>query len=321
MTEETTPQAEDETRSVYISGGATPLATSVAALLVEAGHSVALQVNGSDGANAARAAGALPVYGDADNVTLVADNLTLAEADTVLNLAPARFLSAPVGRRNWEADAAALTVEMGALKAAVTGNEAITTVVHISSTLAYEESEEPVAEDAPLSHDSHPFIAALVAVEADAAEMNAVVLRTGYLFGTSDADPLVGFEKTLRRGLTPSFFGKPGAKAGWLRTEDLVSAVMAALDAEPGAYNVVIDDQQGVYAFLLSLGEKLGLSLPSNMPAPLARGIVGKHFVTLASRSTPASNAHAKASLGWSPRFADVDAALEDMLLTWRTHA
>jgi nucleoside-diphosphate-sugar epimerase len=312
-----------ETRSVFISGGLSPLSRGLAAALTAAGHSVALWVASSADADAAREFGALPVYGDPTDVALVSGNLKLTESDVVVHLAPMAYNTPPFVRRDWSAAADALKAQTAALVAGVQANDGVKQFITTSYTFLYADAEDPVNEDAPLREKSvSGFIAAALDAEHAAAEVNATVLRIGYLFSDAADDPTHKLEAMLKRGFTPGYFGAADSLASWARTEDVLSAVVGAITNEAtGVYNIAADNALSPYNFLSALGSKIGLSVPANVPAFMASGMFGKDYAALLGTSVAVDNAKARESLGWTPKFATVEAGLDDMLLAWRATA
>jgi nucleoside-diphosphate-sugar epimerase len=321
---DTDTTAEPQTLQVYISGGATNLSRDLTRRLVAAGHGVTVWVATAKQAKAVREDGGLPVYGATTHPAMVADNLTIAEANLVINLAPMNANIPPYVRPDWLQVADQLRQEALTLVEAVNRLQTPPRVIHTSYTFLYADTTDPVGEDAPLRAGDNPFLAAALEAEhAIITHTQATVLRVGYLFSEATTDPIRAVEQMLKRSLTPAYFGKPGAKANWLRTEDLVTALFAAAQAEADGkiYNIVSDTPLSVYDFIAAFAHKLGLSVPSQLPPAIARTLYSKVYVDLVTASTPATNTLARAELGWEPRFADIDAALDDMLLTWRATA
>ncbi len=314
-------EQEQQTLSVYLAGGGTPLSRDITRRLVADGHSVAVWVATSQQAIKVREDGGLPVYGDADNPVILADNLRLTEANAVLNLAPANDNVAPTLRRDWTVAAAKLQTETEALAEAIAANDAVETFVQVSYALVYADSEEAVTEDDPLREDGSAFLKAAVAADKAVREAGGTVVRAGFLFSDAPNDPLVQIQTTLRRSLTPSYFGNPNAKANWVLTGDLASFLVSALEADElaPAYNLAYETPYSVYSFAKLFGEKVGLSMPNNLPPSLARPAVGAETFALLNASVAVDSTRARENLGWSPSFASVDTALEDILLTWRT--
>ncbi len=309
--------------SVYITGGGTPLSRDLTRRLVADGHSVTVWVATSRQAIEVREDGGLPVYGNADNPIIVADNLRLAGANAVLNLAPAKVNVAPTLRRDWAAAAAQLTAETNALIEAVAAADAVETFVQASYAFVYVDSDEAATENDALREGGSAFLEAAVAADVAVRQAGGTVVRAGFLFSDAPDDPLHAIQDTLRHSLTPTYIGNPDATANWVLLADFADVLLRVLasDDRAAAYNLAYDPPHSVYNFAALFGEKLGLQMPSPLPPALARVAVGAEAFALLNTSVAVDSTLARERLGWSPAFASIDAALEDILLTWRTRA
>ncbi|MBF5042163.1 NAD(P)-dependent oxidoreductase [Aggregicoccus sp. 17bor-14] len=127
-----------------------------------------------------------------------------------------------------------------------------------------------------------------------------VVLRFAAFYGP-DALHVPSTLDVLRRGWMPL----PGRREAFLATvshDDAASAVVAALRAPAGRYNVVDSEplRRGEWAALLS--ETLGVPPPRFLPAWTSR--LGGSLMELLSRSQRMSNRKLREATGWTPRYA-----------------
>ncbi|MEO1443077.1 MAG: NAD-dependent epimerase/dehydratase family protein [Chloroflexota bacterium] len=311
-------QPENSTLSVYITGAATTYGITVIEQLVADGHTVTAHALTSKEAAMLRGAGALPVYGDRDDMAVTRGNIKMAEADTVVHLAPMDINTAPLVRRNRDEQAAIYAKEVEAVVEAAKQAE-IQYFVLASFAFLYADSDEPVDETAPARNGSVPLFEAALAAEKTVLEMGGCVLRVGYLYSDREDDPLHGLMTQLRRGL-PMLHGKPENKANWLRADDLAAAVVAATTtAQAGkTFNIVSDSAMSEYDFTSSFAEQVGLRLPNNMPGFMANNVYGKTHIAMLNTNVSATNDLAKSELGWEPKYADMTASMDDLLLTWR---
>ncbi len=91
----------------------------------------------------------------------------------------------------------------------------------------------------------------------------------------------------------------------FVHTDDAGSAVVAALDSgATGIFNVADDEPAKVSEWLPVLARARGGKPPRSMPAALARPVVGPYGVAFMTELRGASNAKARAELGWSPSIA-----------------
>ncbi len=161
---------------------------------------------------------------------------------------------------------------------------------------------DPVWSDAP-----DPFadaIATLVENERIVAESSAftgVTLRYGFLYGPgtwyeSGGSTTVAIQK--RR--LPLIGGGTGVNS-LVHVGDAVAATVCATVYGKGIYNVVDDDPASFSELVPELARILGAKQPMRIPRWLGRIIAGGYLVEAATRMPGASNAKAKAELGWAP--------------------
>lgn len=312
-------QPENSPRSVYITGGATTTGLTIIGQLVADGHTVTAHALTSKEANTLRGAGALPVYGDRDDMAVTHGNIKMAEADTVVHLAPMRINTAPLARGGRDAQAAEYAKEVAAVVEAAKQAE-VQYFVLTSFAFLYADSAEAVDETAPSrSAGDVTLFAGALAAEKAVLEMGGCVLRVGYLYSDDEDDAMHKLMTQLRRGL-PMLHGAPGNKANWLREEDLAPAVLAATTTEHAGktFNIVSDSAMSEYDFTSSFAEQVGLNLPRPLPGFLANNAYDGTYIALLKTNVSAKNDLAKAELGWEPQYPDVTASMDDLLLTWR---
>ncbi len=89
----------------------------------------------------------------------------------------------------------------------------------------------------------------------------------------------------------------------FLHADDLATATLAAIErGRPGEiYNIVDDEPAPVREWLPFLAAELGAKPPRHVPAWLARIVASPAAVMMMTESRGASNAKAKAELGWVP--------------------
>jgi nucleoside-diphosphate-sugar epimerase len=107
----------------------------------------------------------------------------------------------------------------------------------------------------------------------------------------------------VRRGWSPV----PGPGASFLSSvalDDAATAVVAALAAPAGVYNVVEDEPVRRREYADALAAPLGVSPPRLLPAAAAwaLGSLGE----MLSRSLRISNRKLRAATGWAPRYPNV---------------
>lgn len=305
-------QTQDEaqappTYSIYITGGTSPVGLALTQQLVEDGHTVACHAETAKQAGKLRELGALPMYGDLTQAGDIRNDLSLIEADVLVNLRPQTLNTLPYARRNWEAFGEQYKAEAeAALEAAAQAG--VDYVVHTSLALLPDGATPEI-----------PLLQAIAAAERKALEMGGCVMRVGYLYSDAPDDGLHELTGMLQRSM-PLYQGKADGGASWTRTDELASALFAAVKKQPRSklYHIVGDDAVSEHDFLRMFAEKTGYRVPAKMPNFAARRVYGNAHIDVMDADTAQSNADAKQDLDWQPKFASLDASLEDVLLTWR---
>jgi nucleoside-diphosphate-sugar epimerase len=128
-----------------------------------------------------------------------------------------------------------------------------------------------------------------------------VVLRFALFYGP-DSHHTRDLIRLVRLGWAPSV-GSPDAFISSIATDDAATAVMSALHAAPGAYNVADDSPVRKREYFDSLAGALGVSHPRFLPGWIT-ALSGSMGETL-SRSQRLSNLKLR-GLGWAPRLPSV---------------
>jgi nucleoside-diphosphate-sugar epimerase len=159
-----------------------------------------------------------------------------------------------------------------------------------------------IDEDAPL--DVLDYVEAGIEAEAQArrvtdAGKTGIVLRFG-MFHAPESEQTQMVVRMARRRVFAMF----GPKDGYLpavSVDDCATAVVAALGAPPGVYNIVDDEPLTRTEYATALAEALGVKSLRFPPAVAARA-AGSPGSMLA-RSQRVSNARFKQATGWAPRY------------------
>lgn len=138
--------------------------------------------------------------------------------------------------------------------------------------------------------------------EASAAHVTTagacgVVLRFASFYGP-DAAHLADMMGFVRRGLAP-LPGRPDAFVSSVSHDDAATAVVAALGARAGTYNVADDEPVTRAEYAAILATAAGVAPPKPMPAwmTMLMGSMGE----LLSRSLRITNGKLRAECGWAP--------------------
>jgi nucleoside-diphosphate-sugar epimerase len=186
----------------------------------------------------------------------------------------------------------------GALAAGAT-----TYVQHSVAFMYADGGDRWLDEDATL--DPPPHGSAVLEAERQASRFtgegrNGVSLRFGLFYG-APAQTARDLLRVARTGFVP-LPGASDAYVSWIHTDDLGPAVVAALAAPSGEYNVVDDEPLTRAEFAEVLAGSLGRKRLRPPPA-IVRRLMGKRFDYIA-RSQRISNTRFKNAGGWAPSVA-----------------
>jgi nucleoside-diphosphate-sugar epimerase len=154
-------------------------------------------------------------------------------------------------------------------------------------------------ESAPV--DAAGVTSAALAAEAEAARFAehggaGVVLRFGQFYGFDSAHTVAAIQAA--RAGAPVELGPPSAYRSSITTDDAASAVVAALGAPSGVYNVVDDRPLPRAEHVDALASALGVPPP---PEPTVTAELPAAFSVMA-RSQRVSNRWFRRTTGWQPQ-------------------
>ena len=298
--------------NVFVTGATGVIGRRVVPLLLARGHAVTV---------ATRANGRRPIIGGGQVGTRqvdLFDPATLAPAlrgqDAVINLAThmppssARMLF----RRAWrETDRIRREGARNLVRAALESD--VGRLLQESFAPAYPDRGDAwIDESVPLEPGA--YNRTLLDAEASARSFSAagrrgVILRFAAFYGP-DSYPLKDLLKAIRLGWAPL----PGSPHGFISSvshDDAASAVVAALDAPAGAYNVADDEpvRRDVYAG--TLAGLIGAG-PPRFPPAWATPLFG--VARALARSLRISNRRLREETGWRPRYPSVREGLAPTL-------
>lgn len=285
---------------VFLAGGTGVLGRRVLPRLVEAGHEVTAVARSTEKAAQVRAVGADPVAVDLFEPDAVAT--AVAGHEIVVNLTthiPSVAKAAMPGA--WKENERIRTEVSTHLVDAALAAGAHRFVQEALAFIYVDPGDEWVHEDSPV--DGGSFNQGVHTAEAQVARFTAsggagVVLRFG-LFHASDSDQTQQALRLARRGMAMTV-GPPDAYLSIIELDDAASAVVAALDAPAGIYNVVDDEPLTRREHAAALAAALGRAKPLRLPPAVAAKVGGSKTALLA-RSQRVRNDRFKAATGWSP--------------------
>ena len=288
---------------VFLTGATGVIGRRVIPMLVERGHQVTAAVRAPDRVRLVSELGARPRVLDLFDPAAV--RLAVEGHDTVVNLAthiPAtsRMLLPGAWRENdrIRRDASRILAQ-----AAIASG--VRRFVQESFGLTYADSgshwvDERVPLD-PVGHTRSVLDAERSAALVRAEGATGIVLRFAGFYGP---DPFSrDLISAVRRGWSP-LPGRPEAFFSSVSQHDAATAVVAALAAPAGTYNVVDDQPLPRAEWLGSLAREIGARPPRMLPG-WATALMGSAGNVIA-RSLRLSNRKFRDATGWAPRFASV---------------
>lgn len=317
--------------NVFLTGGSTPLGLAVMRRLAANGHKVSGITSSNDGAILIRAAGGLPVFSDPLVSSEIKAMLAMTKAEVVIHLANATGLP-----YRSTLDAQHVRQSTLALVNAVEGAK-VRYLVAVSHAFLYGASADDhsehgghahghaptlITEDSPLPDPGEdPLLRAVYDADETIQDANlpACVLRTGYLYGAVMPET-ISLAETLRAA-RPIALGSPNNHANWVQMDDAAEAICAAAERSPidTTYNIVDDAPTSPVQFAEDFARAMGVNLPGRLPNFLGRALGSKASTTLLALSSAASNARAKAELGWTLKYPTHEKGIDQALFMWRS--
>jgi nucleoside-diphosphate-sugar epimerase len=289
---------------IFVTGATGAIGRRAITRLVEAGHDVTGTARSPAKADQVRASGARPVTVDlfdaADVRNAVAGHDVVCHLATrIPALAKAALPGAWAENSRLRRDASRLLVD-----AALAGDAGR----YVGESLAFSYADGGsrwLDEESPL--DLTSLTQTIGDAEASATRMTesgrtGVVLRFGQHYG-SDAAYTLSMVKAARRRLSTSI-GDADAYRATIQLDDAAAAVVAALGAPAGFYNVVDDEPLRQRDFDEALAAAVGVDHLRSAGRLLAR-LAGRRLSVLA-RSQRVSNHRLKKATDWSPRYSSV---------------
>lgn len=290
---------------VALVGGTGIVGSAAARALVDEGHDVRVLSRSPEKAGLIESLGATPVSADIfDRVSLEA---MFDGCDAVVSLAS----RVPVGVRAawpaaWRETDRLRTEGVRAVVAAARAAH-VRRLVQDSITLVYADGgDEWIDEQSPLDINAatEPACVAESLVQSFAGDpRQGVVLRLGLVVGE---DPMTRFFLRLAKAGRPVGLGDPDGWVHLVHTDDLGPAVVAALHAPSGVYNVGAEPvrrRELVDAYAQAVGRETG-----SFMGPMLRRLSGQRFEPMA-RSLRVSSEVFSGLTGWQPRRRRFDAS------------
>jgi nucleoside-diphosphate-sugar epimerase len=289
---------------VFVTGATGAIGIPAVRALIAAGHEVSALARSDEKAGRLAISGARPV-----RVSLFdRDGLTVAFAghDAVVNLATAIPSTVKFGlARSWRANARIRTEGSTAVVDAALA-AGVGRVVQESIAMVYpDRGAEWIDEDMPIA--VFPITTSTPVAEGNAQRFTdagrvGVVLRFGLFYGPTSAQSreMVSY---ARRHLGVQL-GRADGYWSSIHIEDAASAVVAALAAPAGIYNVVDDEPVTKRAYGDALSAAVGKRAWLRAPGRLTL-LAGENMSSV-NRSLRVSNRRFREATGWAPRYPSV---------------
>ncbi|MBK5333579.1 MAG: NAD(P)H-binding protein [Ilumatobacteraceae bacterium] len=292
-------------QKVFVTGATGVLGRRVVPALVGAGHAVTAVVRSEAKASAARAAGATPVHVDLFDRDAI--RAAIASHDCVAHLAT-HIPSGPsaVRKAAWRINDTLRRDAAAAIAGAVV-DAGIGRLIQESITFPYvaggdqwiDESWERVY----YWGNQSTVDAEAAAASVTAAGGTGIVLRFA-MFMAPDSAHMQSIFGAARRGLV-ALLGAPDSYISFIHIDDAAAAVIVALEAPAGTYNVAEPDPVRRSTHCDMLGEVVGRSRLRPIPTLVERA--GGDATASIARSHRITSQHLQDVGTWSPTIHCVD--------------
>jgi nucleoside-diphosphate-sugar epimerase len=299
---------------VFVAGATGAVGRPLTRLLVAAGHDVVAMTRSAARGEPLRALGAELVVADALDRAAVADAVTSAHPDVVVN-----ELTAIENLRSFRnvdrafAKTNRLRTEGtdNLVDAAVRSGAALIVSQSYGAWL-YDrssdglKSEDDALDPAPPSglRQTVAGIRHLEQATLQAPDTTGIVLRYANFYGPGtsiavDAD----IADAVHKRRVP-VIGDGGGVWSFIHVDDAAGATVAAIAAGVGGiFNVVDDEPAATRDWIPAFADAIGARPPRRVPTWLARPLAGEIGVIAMTRLKGMSNAKARATFGWQPSF------------------
>ena len=286
---------------VFVAGATGVLGRRAVAELVGPGHQVTGLARSEEKADLLRLLGATPVQVDLFDPAAVKE--AVAGHEVVVNLAthiPPISRAALPGA--WNENARIRTEGARNLVDAALAAGAARYIQESIAFMYEDRGAEWLDEDTPVM--TVKLVEPNLAAEAQAARVTeagavGVVLRFGQFYA-ADSSHTTDQARMARLGLAPTV-GDPDAYTSWIHADDAATAVVAALTAPAGIYNVTDDEPVTRREHAEIVAAALGTRKARFAPSVVTRA--GGPSGSLLTRSQRVSNRRFKDATGWAPAY------------------
>lgn len=286
---------------VFVTGGTGAIGVHTVPALVAAGHTVTALARGDAKAARLQNQGAVPV-----SVSLF-DRRGLADAfaghDAVVNLASALPSTTAFIRKSAWAECEKVRSEGSATVVDAARDAGVHKMIQESVVMIYRDGGATwLDEDQPVDH--YPITRGNHAAEASARRFaaggaEATILRFGVFYGphAAHSEQILDMAK-WHIGFSP---GRSDSYLSSIHVTDAANAVVAALAAPAGTYNVVDDTPLTKREYAEACGAAVGRRIWFSAPGRL--GLLLGDRLTSITRSLRVSNNRFRDASGWRPHY------------------
>ncbi len=305
---------------VFLFGGTQVAALRCAERLFAAGHEVVALVETTGAGEAYRALGIDVIVGSPLKLPPIEEGLARRDAavffgtDAPLALTPSAEELRPYDRVRTDG---MRTFVAAALR------QRTPLVVLVSSVVVYGDcGTRTVTEQTPVrAPQPAASFADMETIFGEAMEfqgLNGVILRSGLPYSARTWHTRALFQ-ALKAGKCPPVGGEH-AYVSTIHTDDLADAVAAATEkASPGrTLNIVDDTPLRLCDLVRAAAQAAGAKPPASLPSFLLRVMIGKNAAAMLRVSCRASNARAKESLAWRPRYPSFAERVAEEYALWQ---
>ncbi len=296
--------------SLFVTGGTGVLGRRAVRDLVASGHRVRAVARGETKAGQLADAGAEPVQIDLFDAGAV--KAATAGIDAILHLAtsipPIRDMRRPEA---WAMNSR-LRTEGTAILLDAARAHGVDTFVKESITFPYPDRGAEWIDESVAVGDGAPTLTDTLEGERLVEEFTAgggrgIVLRFGS-FLAPEAHHMDDYVRLARTHVAPGA-GRPASYASYVHADDAATAVVAALDAPAGIYNVVDDEPLARREFADAFSAAFGFGHLLITPPPVFK-VLGGSGANYLLRSQRVSNAKFRGATGWVPAYPSAREAL-----------
>lgn len=286
---------------VFVIGGTGAIGTNTVPALVAAGHSISALARNDAKAAVLRGQGATPVPVSLFDRHALA--LAFAGHDAVVNLASALPSTTAFIRKSAWRDCERVRSEGSAAVVDAAREAGVQKLIQESVAMIYRDGgTQWIAEDHPVDH--FPIARGNHAAEASAHRFGATcgtatILRFGVFYGphAAHSEQIIDLAR-WHIGFVP---GHGGTYISSIHVADAANAVVAALTAPGGTYNVVDDvpltKREYADACCAAVGSKLWVGAPGRF------GLLLGDRLTSMTRSLRVNNKRFREASEWRPRY------------------